>query len=137
MDLQTNLMFKSYVIDERMLHCGNKCSRKKETNFKRKSTISLMEIFFLFTIMTLIVTQYGTSAKKTKKWKETCTTQSTQWDECSKPCDMGVSFRVVTTPKCKLKRENRLCVVRHCNEARFKPPIKVRTFVRFKNKLTS
>ena len=131
MDLSSRLTASFSNFYERAFHCENKGGRKKETIFKKKVSISFIETMFLFIIVGLIITQRGVGAKKAKKlqkWKPTCKIQTSQWEECSKPCDMGVSFRVVTTSKCKLKRENRLCVVRHCNEARFKPPIKVTRF---------
>ena len=131
MDFQLNSAPLLSNQNERNFHCGSACTRKKPSSSKRKCSISSTESLILVTILTLVLmTQlegaYAKKPKKIQKWKQNCKIRTSQWEECSKPCDMGVSFRVVTTTlKCKLKRESRLCFVRHCDEARFRPPIKV------------
>ena len=115
------------------LYTEDKYSQKRQASFKKKFSMSFMETLFLFTIITLIISQDGiTCAKKSRKnqkWKQKCVNHALPWQECSKPCEMGIAFREVITPKCKTRRESRLCIIRHCNVARFKTPIKVKTFL--------
>ncbi|XP_060599610.1 CCN family member 2-like isoform X1 [Ruditapes philippinarum] len=44
-----------------------------------------------------------------------CTANTTEWSQCSKQCDVGVSTRTVTDEKCKEMAEMRLCYIRPCN----------------------
>ncbi|KAJ6663376.1 hypothetical protein lerEdw1_009455 [Lerista edwardsae] len=47
--------------------------------------------------------------------RENCLVQTTQWSACSKTCGMGISTRVTNdNSQCRLEKESRLCLVRHC-----------------------
>lgn len=46
-----------------------------------------------------------------------CYRQTTEWTPCSTTCGMGISSRVTNNnTECRLVRETRLCLIRHCEE---------------------
>lgn len=57
--------------------------------------------------------------------RENCLVQTTEWSACSKTCGMGISTRVTNdNAQCRLEKESRLCLVRHC-ESPWETRIKV------------
>ncbi|XP_010871384.2 CCN family member 2b isoform X2 [Esox lucius] len=50
--------------------------------------------------------------------RDNCIVQTTEWDECSVTCGMGVSSRVTNdNERCQLERQTRICLVRPCQLA--------------------
>ncbi|XP_019744484.1 CCN family member 2b [Hippocampus comes] len=48
--------------------------------------------------------------------RENCIVQTTEWNECSVTCGMGVSSRVTNdNQRCQLERQTRLCLIRPCD----------------------
>ena len=101
-------------------------SRRRKKVFKTKTSI-LFLIVLIFLICLNGVDCAKHSRRGRKGGKRCSDYQVSPWTPCKKPCDMGISTRVVTSGKnCKLKKEQRLCKIRSCDEALFKPQKKVK-----------
>ena len=132
------LLRESSFSDEKQTFSYKKKRHRKTWCLKNHCSISNWEILCLVILVSLMFAQgtaFARKAKKYSKLRPECDFIASDWTECSKPCDMGVSTRELTagskpliTPKCKSKTETRLCMISPCDEARFRPPIKVNQF---------
>ncbi|CAK8672958.1 unnamed protein product [Clavelina lepadiformis] len=95
--------------------CGK---RRKNWKWRRPGRTSLLLTFFVFIIlMSTSHPCWAKSRRKSDRAKVPCKRQTSSWSACTKSCGVGVSTRVKTKGRCKLKNEARLCAVRPCDEA--------------------
>uniref|UniRef100_H2Z9U0 CTCK domain-containing protein n=1 Tax=Ciona savignyi TaxID=51511 RepID=H2Z9U0_CIOSA len=84
-----------------------------------KTSYQLTGVCVVLLIFVAVISVPEVAGRRKSKWKTDCKIRASSWSDCSKTCGMGLSERVRTRGRCKLKRESRLCQVRSCDAVNF------------------